>query len=162
MIISTLRKRVFALFLLSSTLLSCQKDCRQWDYAEIPSTCPPTVFTKASLPPCNRFSGIEAEIFATGCEQHLYLNALLMEFPCGPDPDHAIVAITVNGSTMDYVAERFEGGQRLKMPCEATQTVIAALRGGICVDIKVGRYEETLVPDHFEHVYYCYLKATTP
>ena len=73
-----------------------------------------------------------------------------MEFPCGKYPCTSTVTLTIEGSILEYEADRLEGGQRLKMPPEATAAVVEALSNGFCVDVTVGRYRETLVPNNFK------------
>lgn len=40
-----------------------------------------------------------------------------------------------------------QGGQRLKLPPEATEIALAALADGSCVVVNVGNFQETLVSD---------------
>jgi hypothetical protein len=73
-----------------------------------------------------------------------------MEFPCGKYPSTSTVTVIIESTILEYEADRLEGGQRLKMPPEATAAVVEALCNGFCIDVAVGRYRETLVPNNFK------------
>jgi hypothetical protein len=112
------------------------------------------------LPPCSNFNGIGAEFLSIGGELRLFFNALLFEFPANEyDPCLTTVNIKINDTELIYQAERLEGGQRLRMPQEATETIVAALCEGLCVDVAIGSYRETLVPTKFQQAYNAYQKS---
>jgi len=156
----TPRKRALALFLIILSLSSCQQNCRQWDFTKIPGECPPTTFARAYLPACSNLNGIAAEFLSIGGELHLFLNALLFEFPSSEsDPCVSIVTVKINDTELEYPAERLDGGQRLMMPQEATETIVAALCEGLCVEVSVGSYRETLISTRFQETYTSYQKS---
>lgn len=102
---------------------------------------------------------MEAEFLSIGGELRMFLNSLAILFPCDDnDPCRSIVKVSINDTELFYPAERLDGGQRLKIPQEATETIVAALCGGERVDLSVGRFQETLVPENFLKIYNEFLK----
>lgn len=84
----------------------------------------------------------------------MYLNSLLFLFPYDQDDAcTSTVYVIINDTELVYPADRMEGGQRLKLPQEATETIVAALAGGTCVSIRVGSFSDTIVPDNFCKTY---------
>lgn len=143
-----------ALFLVFIFLLGCSPPCHQWELVNIKANCPCITYSKAYLPVCSRFSGIEAELLCAGAEKHLYLNAFSLQFPkCADDEDTTEVIVLINDIEYTFIAQRFEGGQRLLLPEIAQQLIIDALLEGHCIDLSTGHYRATLIPDNFVNVY---------
>lgn len=121
--------------------------------AVIKADCPSASYVKLYLPACNAFNGLEAALLSCNGSVHLYLYVLTLLFPPSPDEDHCDVKITFNNETLIFTAERLQGGQSLLLPDEAMVLIMGALLDNTCVDIKVGRYETTLIPDNFQKTY---------
>lgn len=144
------------LFLPFFILLSCTKPCRQWELETIQSDCPGICYGKATLPACSTFNGLEAEILSIESGLRFYLNALSLELPMvDDDVDYTTVIISIGDQDYSFLADRFQGGQQLLLPEDAQNLIIETLLQKCEVDIRVGRYQTTLVPNHF---YESYLK----
>lgn len=140
------------LFLL--LLASCTPKQPQWKLTTIKAIYPCSTYAKARLAPCNPFYGIEAEILCNGDDTTFFLNALIMCFPPAETPDGKInVTLEIDENTFNFASERLEGGQRIMLPEEAKELIIASLLDGHLVTITVGRYQTTLILDNFENVY---------
>jgi len=152
-----LGKSIPAIFFLSFFILfSCAKPCRQWELDTIRSDCPGICYGKASLAACSTFNGLEAEILAIDGGLRFYLNALSLEFPVVEgNEDYTTVILFIGDQEHPFLADRFQGGQQLLLPEEAQNLIIETLLQKYEVDIKVGRYQTTLVPNNF---YASYLK----
>lgn len=148
------KKALKAFFLILFLLSACSKPCHQWELITVKADCPPVLFSKIFLPAVNNFNGIETEFLSTGHDVQLYFNARTLEFPTNPrNPSLTDVTFTIDGHQYQTQAERFEGGQRLLLPESAQQPIIFALMGGCTVDVNIGRYQATLIPDNFSCIY---------
>lgn len=142
----------YALFLI--TLISCSPYCHQWKLAVIKANCPYAIYTKAYLPTCNTFNGLEVTLISCNGSVRLYFNALTLMFPCiDGDESHTKVNLNIQGQPYSFIAERLEGGQSLLIPEEQMQLIVGALLEKQCVEIIVGRYQSTLIHTNFEKSY---------
>jgi len=112
-------------------------------------------YAKAVLPALNTFNGLQGELLLIGTKLQLYLNALSLQIPYLPNDEmHAGVTIAIEDQEYYFIADRFEGGQKVLLSDDALQIIINALLEGYFIDISIGRYETTLSPDNFACVYY--------
>ena len=107
-------------------------------------------FSKAYLPSCNAFNGMEAELLYDGYNTNFYLNIQTLQFPCS-DEDESVanVTIVIGDQIYSIQSEILKGGQRIRLPLEIQQLIIDSLLEGSEVLISVGRYRATLIPDNF-------------
>jgi hypothetical protein len=146
------KRALFALFLF---LFSCSPKCPQWELLAIKAHCPPVTYFKAYLPAADTFSGLEAQIVCSGADIRFYLCAKTLQIhSINENLDFSEVCISTQTEQQSFLAERFEGGQRLLLPEEAHQMIFATLLANDPVEITVGRYQATLVPDNFACIYY--------
>lgn len=143
-----------ALFFITFCFSACSPHCHQWKLAIIKADCPPARYAKLYLPACSTFNGFDAVLIrANGCIS-FYLNALTLCFPnYGEDPDHTEVVFCIDDEVSTFIADKLQGGQSLLLPEEAMQLVVSAMLQQKCVDITIGRYQTTLIPDHFDTSY---------
>jgi hypothetical protein len=150
-----MRKRSFlALFLVALSLYSCSPACHQWKLAVIKADCPAARYAKLYLPASNTFNGLDAVLMWSNGRLNFYLNALTFCFPSDDGNEtQCEVDFRIDDVMNTFVAERLEGGQSLLLPEEAMQLVVTALLEQQCVEVTVGRFQTTLVPDHFDTSY---------
>lgn len=103
--------------------------------------------------PCNRFNGVEAELLYSGHDIEFYLNAFTLLFSDSENAGYTEVVIGIADQKYTYPAERLAGGQRLLLPAEAQQLIIAALIDNASVELSAGRYQAILIPDNFASIY---------
>lgn len=141
-------------FLIAFLTVSCSPPCYQWKLAIIKANCPPANYVKIYLPACNTFNGLEAALMSCNGSRRFYLYALTLLFPCNPgDEEHSEVSFSINEEGFQFSADRLQGGQCLLLPEEAMQLIVESLLEKKCVEINVGRYKTTLIPDNFHKVY---------
>lgn len=139
-------------FLIS--LVSCSSSKQLWKFRTIKATYPCSTYTKIYLPTCHPFNGLEAELLCNGPDMALFLNALILCFPNNTDIQGKIVVdVCIDEQYYQFLADRFEGGQRLKLPNEAMQLIIASLLDNSPVKVSVDRYEAILETGNFKEVY---------
>lgn len=135
-------------------LASCSHNCQQWKLATIKASHPCSTYTKARLAPSDLFNGMEAELLCNGNDETLFFNVHILCFPPAKNPEGKIdVAVCIKGESFTFAAYRLEGGQRLMLPDEAKQIIVASLLEGFPVYVSVGRYEAKLVCNNFQKVY---------
>ena len=145
---------VWSIFLILFSASSCCPPCNQWKVAVIKGDCPPSKYTKAYLPACNAFNGMEAVVMYSNCDTQMFLYALTLLFPIyGDDCEHTEINVCLDDEDYAYIVDRLEGGQCLRLPGEARDLIICALLDGKSLDITAGRYQTTLIPDNFSKVY---------
>lgn len=151
LLIYAMRKRsVLTLFLIAILVSSCSPQCHQWQFAVIKADCPSAQYVKIYLPPCNTFNGLEAVFMRYNGTTAFYLNVFTLLFPINEgDEEHTDVTFCIEESTYTFTAERLLGGQRLLLPDEATQLALETLIENKTIEVTVGRYQTTLIPDNF-------------
>lgn len=84
----------------------------------------------------------------------MYLGAYSLEFPSSrEDPCKTQVTVTIDDQPFVALADRLEGGQKLLMPSDATQSIITALLENRIVTIKAGRYLTEIITANFCELY---------
>ena len=85
----------------------------------------------------------------------MYVNLFLLCTAPLPDDEAktSIQLIMEDGETLILYPYRFEGGQRLLLPSEASDFIITLLSEGKSFTIKVGRNELAIVPENFQISY---------
>ncbi len=69
--------------------------------------------------------------------------------------DEIDIALEVAGYQYKYRAELFRGGQRARLPDEATMLIVEALLQGEPVCLQAGIHRMTVTPACFGEVYQC-------
>lgn len=151
-----LRKRIASILFLSFCFLtSCSHPYRKWECSTVRADFPPVTYSTVYLNPCNGFNGLEAEFIFYGPYVQLYLNALSLQLPRSTTDENIVeVLISIGDNQYNFAAERLGGGQKLLMPEEAQNLIIAALLEGQEVIVSCGRYETTLIPCNFSTFFY--------
>jgi hypothetical protein len=148
------KKAYYALFLISLLITSCSSPCHQWKLAIIKADCPRATYVKAYLPAENAFNGIEAVLISCDDTIFLYFYALTLLFPAiSGNEEQTEVSVSIGEDNYQYIAERLEGGQSLRLPEHAKDRMIEALLENICVEVSIGRYHTTLTSQNFINVY---------
>lgn len=138
----------FLLFFINSSCTS--SSCPQWNVLTISSEEPCVEYSKSFFSSCNTFNGIEAEFLYDGNETILFLNIQTLVFnPSYLDENVATILISIGDQTYEISGEILQGGQRIRVPPEAKKIIIDALLEGCEVGLVIGRYQATLIPDHF-------------
>lgn len=109
------------------------------------------------LPIEDQFRGLEITLVRGSEGVLMYVNACSVAFPCDEDcfdPNMTQINIVVMGNNPYVVwAHRLQGGQRLLLPCEASDRIIESLLAGIPVEMTIGRYYTEIIPDRFAELY---------
>lgn len=136
-------------------LSSCTPARQAWKLTTITATFPCSTYAKAYLQTCNPFNGLEVELLCNGADTTLFLNALMLCFPPAQNDSGKIdVDICIEDQSFQYPGDRYEGGQRIRLPEEAKQLIIASLLEDIPVTIAVGRYQAIIYSENFKKVYH--------
>lgn len=135
-------------------LFSCSTPCRQWvlDYTLTPSH----YFNSGRmlLCPSGPDSNIEIEIFRGPTGTFMFLNVASLPLPYSGGDDTVEVQVCIDDVLTTFIAERFWGGQRAKLPEEATCQIIEALLNYQHVTLSIGgRYHAEIVSTKFELLY---------
>jgi hypothetical protein len=147
-----LKRALIALFLF---LLSCSPCCQQWYYDEVRTSCPTYNSQKMFLFPENEFRGVELEIIRTCSGEYVFLNVYALSFPREQDnPNTTLVVISCGDLSNKYLADRFEGGQRLLLPKEAEMFIITKLLEGKQLTVSTGRFCSEIIPRGFCEAYH--------
>lgn len=134
--------------------VSCSPKNQYWKFRTINADFPYSSYSKAYLATCHPFDGLEVELLFNGFDSILFLNTLILCFPESTDGSGMIeVKINIEDRSYIFLADRFEGGQRIKLPENAKQLIIASLLDGRCPQIIVDRYHAILQSDNFRRIY---------
>jgi len=140
-------KRFLLPLLLLSTACSSQKD---WNYQEVVSKS--SQFDSALLQyhSANELTGVGVELIKGSFGTLGYLNVVARQIPPLPDnPETAIVVFEIDDEKIPYKAERMKGGQRLLLPDEATEKLIATLKSNQTITIYLNGYMTKLEQSNF-------------
>src|SRR5438270_328716 len=84
----------------------------------------------------------------------MYLNLhLLSAIPWQHNPQLTVVELRVNEDVQRIYPTIFQGGQRLLLPEDATQYIIALLSQGECCTLALGRSQINIIPINFDDCY---------
>lgn len=136
---------------------SCSKPCQEWEFGQVVTPCPCYNSGRLFLPTTDPSRGLEIEIIhaSSNNETLLYLGAYSLEFTgTKENPNKTLVTVTIDEQSIVVAADRLEGGQKLLMPPEATQTIINALLENRVVRLKTGRYQTEILNANFCELYY--------
>ncbi|MEM7175132.1 MAG: hypothetical protein AAF443_04290 [Chlamydiota bacterium] len=134
-------------------LLGCSTSS-PWKEVAILNDDPDYELVKLTYSADNLFNGIELELTRYGNAIRGYLNANRYSFPMNEkDPQHIGVAISSERGNQRFLAERFEGGQRLRLPEQAVTHLIETLMENFAVTIRCGYFKQMLLPDQFHRHY---------
>lgn len=86
-------------------------------------------------------------------EVNFYLNVFTLQFAEGDEEGNLKVKLSVGEQSQEFSAERLDGGQRLRLSEEAKEFLIEALLSETSVEVSVGRYRTTLIPNNFALLY---------
>lgn len=146
------KRRVVAILLflfLFPSIFSCSTPCA-WVYDDVETACSQYNSSRIYLTRHHPDTGIDVEIIRTRDGMRMYLN--FSSFPIkslAHDSTKGEVCILINGSSTIVEAFRFEGGQRLLLPCSGTHLIIESLLVGTPVTLSTGCYREVLTPQNF-------------
>lgn len=108
---------------------------------------------RLSHPVSSIYRDVQLELLACGREQRAYLNVRCLPL-CSPMDDGTIpVAFSWGGEELVSSQILLDGGHRILLSADMATMVIDALLGGYAVDVRIGHYAATLVPDGFAVAY---------
>ncbi|MCB1112267.1 MAG: hypothetical protein H7A37_00295 [Chlamydiales bacterium] len=137
--------------LLSLFLCSCvPQPSRCWQHY-CDDACEPQYRTvKTWLPAVDRFQSLELEVLTNNEGTYVFINTFSLPIPSAPGhPSKAFVTITIDDSEQQFLADRLEGGQRLRLPEDAAQLLIGALKSQQCIQVRTGRYSADVTTTNF-------------
>lgn len=148
------RKRALSCALSLVCLSSCSSPVRHWEIEQT-LTCNPCYNSgKVYFPPCDEIFGLELELARGPTDYRMYLNIFSRQFPSEDEEGNKTkVSVTIAEQPTDFLANRFQGGQRLLLPDEAVDQIINALIDNQTVTIAVGRYSSEIVSENFIAVF---------
>ena len=108
----------------------------------------------------NTLGGLELELDFGISGLRMYVNVFSLEVPSHAETPHiAQVVIHINEERFVFFAHILQGGQRLLLPEEASNTIIEALSAGFPVTISTGRYRSVILPANFQKQYKALIKT---
>lgn len=147
--------RNWALVALFCFLSSCATPARQWELEKTRSCSPCFQSAKLFLPVDDNFCGMEIELTQGHCGLRMYVNVFTLEFPYTQENDaKTALVITVDEVSQTIYADRFQGGQRLLLPPDASEYIILSLLANKKVDIRAGRFHSIVIPYKFESLFH--------
>lgn len=146
-------KRVKGFFLFVSILLAGSVGCARqnnWSYREVISHSPQFDSFQLQHLPEKDLSGIGVELLKGSFGTYCYLTVNCCQIPpFRQDPTSALLVLQINEQTYPYKTERMEGGQKVKLPDEATQKLLEALGEGNAVTVYLEGFMEEIQPRNF-------------
>ena len=135
-------------------LLSCSSPCSNWVVEDACGRCPGQNLQKITLTPENKFRELQIEIARTHSDERMYLNSLSLRFPHEQsDLRQTTVTVTTADGTRQFIAYRFQGGQRLLLPEDAAALIIDKLLHSEIVALSVGRFHVEIPVQEFTRAY---------
>lgn len=131
-------------------LTSCSSPKAKWEASETGTKHTPYKAFRITQKPDNVFRGMELEFVCTSSGLRSYLNIFSLKFPNNSiECKKTKISIHSNDQTIEFLANRLEGDQRLLIPFEAQSFLIHQLSKSNSVKIMVGRFEVEISPDDF-------------
>lgn len=131
---------------------ACTSSCRQWELETTHTGY--TCYNSAVLYlPTSSENNLEMELVRSASGTRLYINVFVLAVPYADDPTKTPVQIEVEELMQTVYAERFEGGQRVLLPPDATAWILESLLNNQTVKIFVGRYHAEVIPTGFADLY---------
>ncbi len=141
--------KLFTLFILS-LLASCSHS-DPWAFNRIDSGDPQFNSTKLTYYSQDPINGIDLEFTHTCDAIRTYLNVHSLPIPPSKeDPKATKGHLTIGSDSFSFLAYRHEGGQRLLLPPEIAERIIAGLRECKSIQIKVPGYSVAIEGKEFE------------
>ena len=154
--------RLFLACLLAIFLIGCSKSDR-WQNVYIKTGSASFDSSKLIYPASNFCQDIQLELLNTEEQLYIYLN--VYAHPVTPYKENLKEAlITLDTGTKEYqlIAERLEGGQRIRVPLTSTTFVVDLMKSSNFVIIKLqDGYRTKILTTHFTD-YYKKLKNLPP
>lgn len=144
-LLQRLNKGTLLAFLFLSCSCSHSAKCPRWQKTCVNSTCPPFCSTKKTFTTDKLCRNIQLEVTNIHGESAIYLN--VFSLPIKEDPDHpnqCVVFMTINEKENQVIADRLQGGGRLKLPDSIREQMINALSAGHAITISAGNYSGTI------------------
>lgn len=146
-------KRVLIALFSSLVLLSCANTPRQWQFTANKGTHQNYCTSRIYLEPDNQFSGFGIEVLNTSQGYLIYLNAFGLEIKSeGQNLEGyplVTVSLSVNNQSQEFLAFLHQGGHRILLPENASHLIIENLKENNSIEISVGNYSTTIIPDGF-------------
>ncbi|MCX6990100.1 MAG: hypothetical protein NTX49_03405 [Chlamydiae bacterium] len=149
-----LSSRFMGACLIAALLLGCShRD--NWKVSHIQSGSKQFSSSRLSYHTPDTVNGIDVEFLAldTSCNLYLHVHSHPVK-PYKGDPKTALVTMKTEENAKSFLAKRHEGGQRLLLPDNAKEFLVASLKEGKTVIISTSGYTSTLTPDSFERKYH--------
>jgi len=100
------------------------------------------------------FDGLEIEILKGKDDRVIYFNVLQRLIPpYNSDTSKAIVTIQDGSEQQNFIVQRLQGGQRLKLSLEAANLLTEKLLKGEDIHIFLDSYEAKISSEHFSKLY---------
>jgi hypothetical protein len=127
---------------------------KEWTYREVVSSNPEFNSCLLRYQTKNEIIGIGVELLKGSFGTLGYLNVCSRQIPHLPEtPNQSIVVFVIGDEKFPYKAERMEGGQKLLLPEDAKEKLIASLQDNKTVTIYLDGFMSTLEPSNFPKLY---------
>ncbi len=125
----------------------------QWTYRHVPSSTKTLQSRQLQYLPSSPLVGVGIELLNGNFGTIGYLNVTCCSIPpLKGNPQKAVIILQIEENSFAYQAERMEGGQRLRLPDEATEKLIATLEKEIPVTVVLDGYLSQVSPGNFSKV----------
>lgn len=149
-----LAQRVFFAFCASFFIISCSTSCRNWYLQKLVTSDPRFNSGRLVLPPESENSRLRIELARSPSGIRLYINILFLQAaPLAEDPARTKVEILMDEEPYFIYPCILQGGQRLLIPDEEADRLIARLLEGKSFAIKIGRHQTEIISDLFAPTY---------
>lgn len=136
--------------LLCTLLLTACSQKGGWSYQEVISNSGQFDSVHLHFPPENELTGIGVEFLKGSFGTIGYAYVVNRTIPSLPkEEDYAIFVIQIDEETFPYKAQKMEGGQRLSLPKEAVEKLLASLTDEQPVTIYLNGYMSKLSSSNF-------------
>lgn len=146
-----IKRTILFAIVLFLTACSSQKD---WTYSRVVSASPEFNSSMLRRHSQSELVGVGVELLKGSFGTLGYLNVSARKIPVLPGTtDTSIVVFVIEDEKFPYKANRMAGGQKLLLPEEATEQLVAALQNNSIVDIYLDGYMTKLEPSNFQKLY---------
>ncbi len=136
---------------------SCSATNERWVLQSSQSSLPSCRrFSRIYMPPEDQYFGLEIELVLSpkDHDHNLFINVFSRKIPPHKNQDkRAVVTIEIEGKTNTCLADRLEGGQRLRVPEDCAQQIITAFLTNKTILIKLQGYQRSIKPLNFPSLF---------
>ena len=147
------KKLVIGAVCISALLIGCSKSA-PWSVASIQTGTTEFSSCKLSYQNTDTLNGMDIEFLSLEDSCHLYLSVHSHQIrPYEKDPKQALISFSDGKQTRSFIGARHQGGQRVKLPDDAKDYLIASMLENKTLTISTSGYSIKVRPDSFAKKY---------